>query len=174
VKDLGLKEHSVASTVSLLEGGATILLSRATGREKTGSLDEIAIRSIARNSNIILSLKEGRDCVQDYREPGKAHAGTSGKIEECTDKNMLEDLYLPYKPKKRTRATIAIEKGLLPLAEIIFAQENLASTKNEIVARFVNPEKGVNSHEEAISGAIDIVAEMVSDDSYIRGWIRTK
>jgi len=170
--ELSLPPRRVEATAELLEGGATIPFIARYRKEATGSLDEIAITSIRdrlgqlkelddRRESIIKSLEE-RDLLTDEIKE---------QIMQAETMTVLEDLYLPYRPKRRTRATIAREKGLEPLAELIFAQEFAIDPSAEAEA-FVDENKGVDSVEDALAGARDIIAEQVNEDKTARARIR--
>lgn len=172
-KDLGIKQHSVQGTVYLLEGGATIPFIARYRKERTNGLDETEIRSIFDKYDYYFELEKRKDTIlKTIEAQGKLTKDLEKKITECVDKTKLEDIYLPYKPKKRTRATIAQEKGLEPLARLIYLQEPLPASRDEVLQVYVNPEKGVQSTDEALAGALDIIAEWISDEEYLRGWIR--
>ena len=172
-KELSLKNVAVNNTIELFEGGATIPFIARYRKEKTGGLDEIEIRSVSERLDYYKELEKRKETILNTIESqGKLTPELKEKILVCTDKTILEDIYLPYKPKKTTRATVAKNKGLGPLADLIYLQATIKGTKEEIVAPFINPEKGVNNYEEAINGAMDIIAEKISDDEFIRGWVR--
>lgn len=181
--ELGLKVHQVASTAQLLKEGATVPFIARYRKEATGELDEVAVMAIRdrleqmaaldeRRAAIVASLKE-RNLLTDELAKAVAAAETL---------TALEDLYLPFRPKKRTRATIAKEKGLEPLAEIVFAQDpatDVAAVASAYVGREYVADDGKNqkskiaSAEEALAGARDIIAERVSDDAPARAKLRT-
>ncbi|MDD2716670.1 MAG: Tex family protein [Candidatus Wallbacteria bacterium] len=172
-QDLSLGSQPVSAVVGLLDEKATIPFIARYRKERTCGLDEIAIRSISERLAHYHELEKRKETIlKTIQEQGKLTDELSAKILLCTDKNLLEDIYLPFKPKKRTRAAIAREKGLEGLAEIIFLQLNLNGSKTEIVAKFIKPELGVNSYEEAIAGALDIIAERISETGSIRQSIR--
>ena len=172
-KDLDIKEISVKNTVELFSEGATIPFIARYRKERTNGLDEVQIKNIGEKYEYYKELEKRKETIlQTIKEQEKLTPLLEKEILICTDKQKLEDIYLPYKPKKRTRATIAKEKGLEPLADIIWMQLPLKGSKDEIVSKFINPEKGVNSEEEALSGAIDILAEKISDNASIRSWLR--
>ena len=173
VKDLGIKYRSVQGTVDLLENGATIPFIARYRKEKTAGLDETKIRSIFDKYDYYFELEKRKDTIlKTIDAQGKLTKELEKKIAECIDKTKLEDIYLPYKPKKRTRATVAKEKGLEPLANIIYSQEPLPAPREELLNEYINPDKGVHTAEEALQGALDIIAEWISDEEYLRGWIR--
>jgi len=172
-KDVGLPLEPVVNTIMLLESGATIPFIARYRKEKTGGMDETVItisdrleyyRELeARKAAIIKSIENQKKMTPELNK----------KILECTDKVALEDMYLPYKIKIKTRAAVAKEKGLEPLADLMLsAQASGGKTKEELVAPFINKEKGVEKEKDAIDGAKDIIAERISDNPLIRGWVR--
>lgn len=173
ISDLKLSASSVENTVALLEESATVPFISRYRKEKTGSLDEVQVRNISEKLQYYSELEERKETIlKTIKEQDKLTPELESEIVNCKDRQKLEDLYLPYKPKKRTRATIAREKGLEPLADLILQQKTLLGVKLEISASFINPEKGVNTAEEALEGAKDIVAECISDDALVRGNLR--
>ncbi len=173
ISDLQLPASSVGNTVLLLEEGATVPFISRYRKEKTGSLDEVQVRNISEKLQYYTELEKRKETIlKTIKEQGKLTPELEAQIVQCKEKQKLEDLYLPYKPKKRTRATIAKEKGLEPLADLILRQETTAGSKLEISAAFINPEKGVETAEQALDGARDIVAEKVSDDADVREKLR--
>jgi uncharacterized protein len=167
------KNSSVDNTVAMLEEGSTIPFIARYRKEKTGELNEIVIRSISERWEYYKELEKRKETIiKTINDQDKMTPELRKQIEECLDKNKLEDIYLPYKPKRRTRAMIAKEKGLEPLAQIMIEQKPLKETKEQIVARFIDPEKQVETYDDAVKGACDIIAEMISDDAGIRGWVR--
>lgn len=170
--DLQTPHRGVAAAVGLFQEGNTIPFIARYRKEVTGSLDEIALRFIEdaltkakeladRKATILKSIS-GQDLLTtQLRE----------QILACQDKKTLEDLYLPYKPKRRTKATIARERGLGPLAELLLAQQKLDKTKKAVVAPFVDPAKDVPDEASALAGACDIVAEVWSEDAGLRAWL---
>ena len=172
-KDLELNDLSVKNTVELFEDGATIPFIARYRKEKTNGLDETDIRSISEKLEYYNELEKRKETILKTIEgQDKLTAGLKQKILDCTDKNMLEDMYLPFKPQKRTRATIAKEKGLGPLAELIYRQHNITGTKKSIVSKYIDPKKGVQTYEDAINGALDIIAEKISNNEFIRRLVR--
>ncbi len=167
--ELNISEKSVSATISLLDEGATIPFISRYRKEMTGSLDEVVIRSIQLRYNELQELSKRKMYILEVID--KAGALTTGfreKIESTFDSSALEDMFLPYKPKRRTRASIARERGLEPLAKIIMAQ--IEKDINLKANKFVCDEV-VNS-EDAISGALDIIAEWVSESETARGIVR--
>ena len=173
VKDLHLKNTGVSSVAELIKDGATIPFISRYRKEKTGGLDEVAIRNVSKKLEYFDELEKRKETILKTIESlEKLTPELKDTILGCVEKNRLEDLYLPYKPKRTTRATVAREKGLEPLADIIFTQNDITASKEDIVLKYVNPEKGVSSYEEALKGALDIIAERIADTENIRGWIR--
>ncbi|MBU1087332.1 MAG: RNA-binding transcriptional accessory protein [Candidatus Omnitrophica bacterium] len=173
--ELEQSSSAVENTVILLEEGGTIPFISRYRKEKTGGLNEIVIRSISERWDYYKELEKRKETiVKTIDEQGKLTPALRKQILECRDKTKLEDIYLPYKPKRRTKAMIAAEKGLGPLAEIMLKQETLSRTKQQLVQLFINPEKQVETYEDAVKGACDIIAEQIADDAFIRGWIRAQ
>ncbi len=170
-QELNITEHQVAATALLLDDGATIPFIARYRKEATGSLDEVAIAQIRDRLTQLRDLDKRREAIlKSIEEQGKLTPELKKKIEAAETMSALEDLYLPYKPKKRTRATIAREKGLEPLGEKIFEQEDfdlIAEAK-----KFIDPEKGVNNEEEALAGARDIIAEKINENVEARATMR--
>jgi len=172
-KDLELNDLSVKNTVELFEDGATIPFIARYRKEKTHGLDETDIRSISEKLEYYIELEKRKETILKTIEgQDKLTAGLKQKILGCTDKSMLEDMYLPFKPRKRTRATIAKEKGLGPLADLIYLQHNITGTKKSIISKYIDPKKGVQTYEDAITGALDIIAEKISNNEFIRRLVR--
>lgn len=172
-EELGLRWNQVKSTVELLDDDNTVPFIARYRKEATGSLDEDNIRAIWDRTRYLRNLEERKQTVlKSIEEQGKLTPELEEKIKAATKLQEVEDLYLPYKPKRRTRATIAKEKGLEPLAELILKQEIIEGSPEDYAHQFINEEKEVRSVEEALAGARDIVAEVVSDDADIRKIIR--
>ncbi|MDO9518145.1 MAG: Tex-like N-terminal domain-containing protein [Methanosarcinaceae archaeon] len=172
-KDLGLNDLSVTNTVEMFEDGATIPFIARYRKEKTHGLDETAIRSISEKLEYYNELEKRKETIlKTIESQDKLTPELNRKILGCTDKNVLEDMYLPFKPRKMTRATIAKEKGLGPLADLIYLQQNIIGTKQSIVSKYIDPEKGVQTYEDALNGALDIIAEFISNNEFIRGMVR--
>ena len=170
--ELGVAIKQVTATVELLDDGATVPFLARYRKEVTGGLDEVVITSI-------------RDCVAQLRELDKRRAAILTSLEEqgnltdslqkqvqaATSMTALEDLYLPYRPKRRTRAMIAKERGLEPLAQGLWAQDAQLDVVAE-AGKFLNPEQGVETVDEALAGARDIMAEWISEDQQARASMR--
>jgi uncharacterized protein len=171
--ELEIKLIQVRNTVGLLDDGNTVPFISRYRKEATGSLDENQIRLIESRMNYLRALEARKETIlNSIEEQGKLTPELKEKIQKAIKLQEVEDLYLPYKPKKRTRATIAKEKGLQPLAEMILNQEIFTGSPEKIAAKFINEEKEVTTPEEALKGAMDIVAETVSDDAEARKIIR--
>lgn len=173
--ELQLKSIQVEHTLKLLDEGNTVPFIARYRKEQTGSLDENQIREIEDRVHYLRALEARRETIlNSIEEQGKLTPELRAKINNVSKLQELEDLYLPYKPKRRTRATVAKEKGLEPLARMILQQEIMDGDPLEFGARFINEEKEVNTAEEALQGAKDIVAEIISDDAEVRKRIRAK
>ena len=160
-QELSLQPRNVASVVELLATGATVPFIARYRKEATGGLDEVQIRTIEERRSYLLELEERRQTViAEITKQGKLTADLEKKIRACPTKAELEDLYLPFKPKRRTRASIAQEKGLEPLADRIWAQPLEGQPRAE-AEKFVNPDKGVDNVDAALAGARDICAERI-------------
>jgi uncharacterized protein len=171
-QELNLPERAVRAVVALLAEGSTVPFIARYRKEVTGSLDEVQIRTIEERRAYLLELEDRRATIlKSIDEQGKLTPELRKKILSCTTKSALEDLYLPYKPKRRTRATIAKEKGLEPLSTLILEQPLTGDPATE-AARYINEEKGVATIDEALKGARDIVAEVVAENAEVRNWVR--
>ena len=169
---LNLAENQIKSVIELLDEGATVPFIARYRKERTGSLDEVQIAAIRDKINQLRELDKRRETVlKTIKEQGKLTDDLKNKIESAQTMTELEDLYLPYKPKKRTRATIAKEKGLEPLASYILKQDNHRVSSE--AQRFINKEKEVLNEEEALQGARDIIAEWINEDQEVRKKLRT-
>ena len=170
--ELTLRPQQVAATAELLEGGATIPFIARYRKEVTGSLDEVAVTAIRDRLNQLKELDDRRESIiKSLEERELLTDELKEKIMQAETMAVLEDIYLPYRPKRRTRATIAREKGLEPLAEMIFTQNPAVDPEVEAEA-FVDQSKGVESAEDALAGARDIMAEWFSEEQTARARIR--
>ena len=168
-KRVNLPEKQIISTVELLESGATIPFISRYRKEATGGLDEVQIATINTEFQKLTELvKRKEHIIEVIEQQGALTDVLKSTIEDCWDSTALEDIYLPYKPKRRTRAQIAREKGLEPLAKRIMQQNN--ENPNQLAALFVKEE--VKDIEEALSGARDIIAEWVNENSIARQALR--
>ncbi len=171
VDELKISPRQIIAVARLLAEGNTIPFIARYRKEAHGSLDEVQISKIQERLNYHRELDERRQTIlKSIEGQGKLTDELKEKILACETKTALEDLYLPYKPKRRTRAMIAREKGLEPLADNILSQSS--GNPEADAAAFVNEEKGVKSVQDALAGARDIVAEKVSEDAEVRGWVR--
>lgn len=167
-KDLGLPAHAVKAVVALLNEGATVPFIARYRKEATGGLDEVAIRNIDERRTYVLELEARRASVlAEIGSQGKLTPALAGRIKAALTKAELEDLYLPYKPKRRTRAVIAKERGLEPLSELLWAQAD-GQSPEALAKSFVSPAKEVPDTAAALAGARDIVAERVAEDAEVR------
>lgn len=169
--ELNLSRAQVEATAKLLAEGATVPFIARYRKEVTGSLDEVAITNIRDRLAQLAGLRDRRNAIlKSLAERELLTPELKDKVLAAQTMAELEDVYLPYRPKRRTRATIAKEKGLEPLADLIMAQE-IADPEHEALA-FVDPEKGVISTADAIAGASDIIAERVNEDQDARSVMR--
>ena len=172
-KTLNIPLRGVTSVIELLDDGGTVPFIARYRKEATGNLDEVQIRAIEEKLAYFRELEDRRKTiVASIAEQGKLTDELKARIEATLDKNELEDLYLPYKPKRRTKATIAREKGLEPLAKYLWVQQATAQPLGAFAPTFVNAEMGVATVEEALEGARHIVAEWISEDAALRKALR--
>ncbi|MGB8260676.1 MAG: Tex-like N-terminal domain-containing protein, partial [Terracidiphilus sp.] len=171
---LNVPLRGLVATIELLDDGGTVPFIARYRKEVTGNLDEVQIRAIEEKLAYFRELAERRATIlASIAEQGKLTDELKARIEATLDKSELEDLYLPYKPKRRTKATIAREKGLEPLAAYLWAQTPAETPLAEFAPTFVNAELGVATVEEALEGARHIVAEWTSEDADLRKALRT-
>ncbi|MBO7738802.1 MAG: RNA-binding transcriptional accessory protein, partial [Oscillospiraceae bacterium] len=171
--ELGAKEEYIINVVKLLDEGNTIPFIARYRKELHGAMDDTALRTLEERLNYLRNLQKRRDEVKhSIEEQGKLTDELSAAIDSAKTLAEVEDLYRPYKQKRRTRATVAREKGLGPLAEEIFRQEKDMPELSELAAAYIDPEKGVETLEDALAGASDIIAEMVSDSAEARKLLR--
>ena len=172
-RELDRPQSHIDNVISLLDEGNTIPFIARYRKEMHGAMDDTALRTLADRLEYLRNLQERRDTVKNsIEEQGKMTEELSLAIDEAQTLAALEDLYRPYKPKRRTRATIAREKGLEPLAELLFGQAMDCPAPEKAAAEYVDAEKGVESVEAALAGASDIIAEKISDDASIRQLLR--
>lgn len=170
---LNISEERVRQVITLLDDGNTVPFIARYRKELTGGLDEVELRGIQESWTYLQNLENRKEEVlRLIDEQGKLTDELKGKLVKATKLQEVEDLYRPYKQKKRTRATIAKEKGLEPLAEWLLNEGK--ENPEEIAATFISEEKEVSTIEDALQGAKDIIAEWVSDDAEARKWIRAK
>ncbi|MCA9259494.1 MAG: RNA-binding transcriptional accessory protein [Planctomycetales bacterium] len=171
-RELNLKDKQVLAALELLEAGNSIPFLARYRKEATGGLDEIALRAIED------ALESARDLAQrkatilkTIEQQGALTEGLRRQIEQCEDKQVLEDLYLPYKPKRQTRASVAIERGLEPLANLLYRQATLGKRPQEVLRSYVDPSRDVPDEATALQGACDIVAQRWSEEASQRQWL---
>ncbi|MBI5057304.1 MAG: RNA-binding transcriptional accessory protein [Nitrospirae bacterium] len=170
-KELNIKPSQVKATAGLLDEGSTVPFISRYRKEATGSLDEVAVAAIRDRLEQLRELDKRREAiVKSLEERGLLTDELKVKIEGAESLTVLEDIYLPFRPKRRTRATVAKEKGLEPLALMIFEQGEIIPETE--AAAFIDAEKGVATVEEALAGARDIIAEWVSEDQRAREKMR--
>src|SRR5580658_8633000 len=170
---LTLPVRGLVAVIELLDDGGTVPFIARYRKEATGNLDEVQIRDIEEKLAYFRELQDRRATIlSSISEQGKLTDELKVRIEATLDKSELEDLYLPYRPKRRTKATIAREKGLEPLAQYLWAQQPAPESKPEpleaFAATFINAELGVTTIDEALEGARHIVAEWISEDASLR------
>jgi protein Tex len=171
--ELGLRTTSVAAAVRLLDEGATVPFIARYRKEATGGLDEVQIRAVGERHAYLVELERRRRAiVAEIEKQGKLTAELSLRLQAAKTKSELEDLYQPYKPKRRTRGVIALERGLGPLAESMWAQSG-AEAPQALAGRFVDPSKEIPDVAAALAGARDICAERLADDVELRQHLRS-
>ena len=170
-KELALQADQVRSVINLLDDGSTIPFISRYRKEATGNLDEVQIKDVRDRIVQLRELDKRREAVLiSIKNQGKLTEQLKEKIIAANTLAVLEDIYLPYKPKRRTKSTVAKEKGLEPFAKLIFDQTGIDVEKEAI--NYVNAEKKVNSTDDAIAGAKDIIAEWVNENSEVRAELR--
>jgi uncharacterized protein len=171
--ELGLRAPQVRAALELLLAGNTIPFVARYRKEATGELDEVQLRDIRDRHEYLAELDDRRAAIlKSVEEQGKLTPELRAAIERAVTKQALEDLYLPFKPKRRTRAIIAAERGLAPLAEQLWAGQSTDAELAAAAAGFVDVEKGVATADDALAGARDIVAERIAEDANARAWVR--
>ncbi|EIW18630.1 MULTISPECIES: Tex family protein [Pelosinus] len=172
-RELAIKVPQVIATINLLDEGNTVPFIARYRKEATGELDEEQLRTTEERLQYLRNLvKRQEDILATIEEQGKLTPELSAAIIAATKLQELEDLYLPFKQKKRTRAQVAREKGLEPLANIILSQQLTTGTPLTVAADFVSPENKVDTAEDALAGALDIIAEIISETADIRANMR--
>src|SRR5664279_5873882 len=170
---LNISMHSLVAVIGLLDEGGTVPFIARYRKEATGNLDEVQIRAIEEKLAYLRDLLSRRaTIVASIQEQGKLTDELKAKIEATFDRAELEDLYLPYRPKRRTKATIARDKGLEPLARYLWQQQPSDQSLADFALSFVSEEKGVAGVDDALEGARHIVAEMISEDADLRKALR--
>ena len=175
-KELDIKEYQVENTIKLIDEGNTIPFIARYRKEAHGSLDDTTLRELEKKLNYLRNLESKKEEVKNLLEKqGVLDEKLTQEINKADTLSEIEDIYRPYRPKRRTRATIAKEKGLNPLAETIYQQIRIGMPLEEYIQKFIDDNKDtvtVESLEEAINGVSDIIAEFVSDDAEIRKRVR--
>ncbi len=172
-RELECAPEHIDNVINLLDEGNTIPFIARYRKELHGAMDDTTLRTLAERLEYLRNLQQRRDSVKkSIEEQGKLTQELTDAIDAAETLAVLEDLYRPYKQKRRTRATMAKEKGLEPLALELFSQRRDLPEPEELALRYIDEEKGVNSVEDALSGASDIIAEMISDDADIRKNLR--
>lgn len=170
---LKVRGKQIEDTVALIDAGNTIPFIARYRKEVTGGLDDAQLRDLYDRLTYLRSMKDRREeIIRLIEEQGRLDHDLIVKINNAKTMTELEDIYRPFRPKRRTRATMAKEKGLKPLADIVFAQELIDGDILHIATSYINLEKEVHSPEEALQGAMDIVAENLADDADLRKAIR--
>jgi len=171
--ELGQKESYIENVITLLDEGNTIPFIARYRKEMHGSMDDTTLRNLETRLNYLRNLQERKgEVLKSIENQGKLTEELSLAIEKAVTLAEVEDIYRPYKQKRRTRATMAKEKGLEPLALDIFRQDG--RNPQDLAKDYIDPEKGVETLEDALAGASDIIAEMISDDAQIRKDLRQK
>ncbi|MEH2217380.1 MAG: Tex family protein [Nostoc sp.] len=174
--EINLKPHQVQNALELLAEGATIPFIARYRKERTDEMNEVQLRELSDRYTYLTELEERKSVILSaIAQQGKLTDELKAKISSCLQKTELEDLYLPYRPKRRTRATIAREKGLESLAEFIKSlnlKNAVTASLEEEAAKYISETKGVKTAEEALKGAADILAEEVAEKAELRAYIR--
>ena len=172
-EELKQRPEYIGNVIRLLEEGNTIPFIARYRKELHGSMDDTTLRALETRLQYLRGLQERRESVlAAIAEQGKLTEELAASVRAAKTLAELEDLYRPYKQKRRTRATVAREKGLEGLAEVLFAQGKDCPAPQEEAAKYIDPEKGVNTAQDALDGAADIIAERISDDAAIRASLR--
>ena len=172
-EEFHLRPQQVQNTIDLIDQGNTIPFIARYRKEMTGSLDDQLLRELSERLEYLRGLeKRKEEILSSIESQGKLDEALAQSIANAATLAEAEDLYRPFKPKRRTRASIAREEGLEPLAQSIFAQEKDTLSPSELAKPFVDPEKGVNTVDDALQGAADIIAETVADSATLRKTLR--
>jgi protein Tex len=173
--ELSLHPRQVAAALALFDEGATVPFVARYRKEATGGLDEVQLRDVLERSEYLTELEDRRAAIlRSIEEQGRLDEALRARIDAAATKQALEDLYLPFKPKRRTRATSARERGLEPLAELIWTGAIDDAAAESEAAAYVNAEGGVPDGAAALQGARDILAERVAEDAELRAWVRER
>ena len=172
-KELGIREAQATSAIELIDQGNTVPFIARYRKEVTGGLTDEALRQLDERLTYLRNLENRKQEVKRLiGEQGKLTPELEAQIDRAASVTEVDDIYRPYRPKRRTRATIALEKGLAPLAELLWAQQTKDAALLNIAQQYISEEKGVASAEDAVAGAQDIVAERISDDADLRKQLR--
>lgn len=172
-QELNIKTWQVENTIGLIDSGNTIPFIARYRKEQTGELSDIQLRELDERLEYLRNLENRKaEIIRLIDEQGKLSSELKEKITKAKILQEVEDLYRPFRPKKRTRASVAKEKGLEPLAEFLWRQKEADVSLEEIASGYINPEFGVNTWEDALKGASDIIAEDISDNADYRKFIR--
>lgn len=175
-RELSLPARHIENALALFQEGATVPFIARYRKERTGGMDEVQLRSLQERHQYLTELVGRRQAIlRSIADQGKLTEDLQQKIETCWQKTDLEDLYLPYRPKRRTRATAAREKGLQPLADWIAERNRAESPKVDLstaAVPFINEAAGVATVEDALKGASDILAEGIAEQAELRAWVR--
>ena len=172
-KEFSLRQSQVDSTLKLIDDGNTIPFIARYRKEMTGSLDDQILRELAERLTYLRNLEEQREKVRaSITEQGAMTDEIAAALDAALTLTEVEDIYRPYRPKRKTRASMAKEKGLGPLAELIYSQDASNTSPQTLAEAYVDPEKGVETVEQALAGAQDIIAELISDDASLRKRLR--
>src|SRR5471030_986139 len=170
--ELSIAEKQVSTTAALLDEGATVPFISRYRKELTGTLDEVQVAAIRDRVQQLRELDKRREAIlKSLTEMGKLTPELEAQINAAETMVLLEDIYLPYRPKRKTRATAAREKGLQPLADLLMEQKRIDVEAE--AAKYIDEEKGVKSTEEALAGARDIIAEFISENAEARTQMRS-
>ena len=170
-EELGVRAQQVAAAISLLDGGATVPFVARYRKEATGALDDAQLRTLAERLTYLRELEERRAAIIDsISQQGKLDAALTQAIDTADSKARLEDLCLPYRPKRRTKSQIAREAGLEPLAEALLASPD--QSPQQVARQYVEPNKGVIDSAAALEGARAILVERFSEDAMLIGSLR--
>ncbi|MEP0368069.1 MAG: Tex family protein [Cyclobacteriaceae bacterium] len=171
-QELSLQSRHVQAVIDLFDDGSTVPFISRYRKEVTGTMDEVQVAGVRDRLGQLRDLDKRRDAIlKSIDEQGKLTPDLKSKIDAAETMSVLEDLYLPYKPKRKTKASVAKEKGLEPLAKLVFEQGNIDAVLE--AAKFINEEKEVANEEDALQGARDIIAEWVSEDADTRKKVRS-
>ena len=172
-QELSLQPRQVETTLAMFAEGNTLPFVARYRKEATGGLDETQLRAIQERSEYLRELGERRAAIhKSIDEQGTLTPELAARLDAATTKQALEDLYLPYKPKRRTRAIIARERGLEPLADLLWSGELDDAAALIKAAEFVSVERDVPLVDDALAGARDILSERIAEDAELRGWVR--